>query len=109
MTIATLIDNQIADQNKIDSLYKEKLLKKANVFTFADFTKTVEADIEDMFGDAFYFNLVNAEFAAELASPLDAAHVASRHPKDSRSPARAFRDYPFEAGEIQPLPTSSLF
>jgi energy-coupling factor transporter ATP-binding protein EcfA2 len=61
MTIATLIDSQTADQKKIEGLYREKLLKKANVMTFADFTKTAEADMEDMFGAEFYIDLVNAE------------------------------------------------
>jgi predicted ATP-dependent endonuclease of OLD family len=57
MTIATLIDSQTADQKKIEGLYREKLLKKANVMTFADFTKSAEADIEDMFGAEFYVDL----------------------------------------------------
>lgn len=81
MTIATLIDSQIADQKKIEGLYKEKLLKKANVFTFADFTKTTEADIEDMFGDAFYVDLVNAEFEKELAAPINPSQFQSMRPR----------------------------
>lgn len=81
MTIATLIDNQIADQQKIEGLYKDKLLKKANVFTFSDFTKSSEADIEDMFGADFYCALVNAEFAAQLSSPIDAAKLTSQSPR----------------------------
>ena len=56
MKIATLIDIQASDKQKIDGLYKEKLLKKANVLTFADFTATAEADIEDMFGANFIWN-----------------------------------------------------
>ena len=81
MTIATLIDNQIADQQKIEALYKDKLLKRANVFTFSDFTKSSEADIEDMFGADFYCDLVNAEFAAQLASTIDAAKLAAQSPR----------------------------
>jgi hypothetical protein len=80
MTIATLIDNQIADKKKIEGLYREKLLKKANVLTFADFTKTVDADIEDMFGEHFYIDLVNAEFADQLTAPIEADKLASKHP-----------------------------
>jgi len=81
MTIATLIDNQIADQQKIEALYKEKLLKKANVFTFSDFTQTAEADIEDMLGTAFYCDLVNAEFAPQLSKPIDPAKLTSPSPR----------------------------
>jgi len=81
MTIATLIDNQIADQQKIEALYKDKLLKKANVFTFSDFTKSPEADIEDMFGADFYCDLVNVEFAGQLSSPIDATKLKSQSPR----------------------------
>jgi truncated hemoglobin YjbI len=81
MTIATLIDNQIADQPKIEALYKDKLLKKANVFTFSDFTKSTDADIEDMFGADFYCDLVNAEFDTQLSSPIDPAKLTSQSPR----------------------------
>jgi len=81
MTIATLIDSQAADKTKIEALYKDKLLKKANVMTFADFTQTAEADIEDMFGDAFYLDLVNAEFASQLGAPLALADFKSKNPR----------------------------
>ena len=81
MTIATLIDSQAADKTKIEALYKDKLLKKANVLTFADFTQAAEADIEDMFGDAFYLDLVNAEFASQLGAPLALADFKSKNPR----------------------------
>lgn len=81
MTIATLIDSQVADQPKIESLYRDKLLKKANVFTFADFTKSTEADIEDMLGETFYVELVNNEFAAQLATPIAVSALNSKHPR----------------------------
>ena len=81
MTIATLIDNQIVDQQKIETLYKDKLLKRANVFTFSDFTKNSESDIEDMFGADFYCDLANAEFASQLSSPIDASKLTSQSPR----------------------------
>ncbi len=74
LNIATLIDTQKKDQQKIANIYKEKLLKKKHVLTFADFTKTVEADVEDMFDVARYLELVNSEYKDQLASPItDAA------------------------------------
>jgi hypothetical protein len=38
LNIATLIDLQKKDEQKIANIYKEKLLKKKQVLTFADFT-----------------------------------------------------------------------
>jgi predicted ATP-dependent endonuclease of OLD family len=94
MTIATLIDNQVADRERIEGLYREKLLKRANVFTFAEFTKTPEADIEDMFGADFYVDLVNAEFAAQLNPPIELAKLSSKSPRILRRLEEHFEKAP---------------
>ncbi len=70
INVATLIDIQKGDQQWIENLYKKKLLEKSHVHTYADYTGTNEADIEDMFGDALYLDLVNAEFAAALSTKI---------------------------------------
>lgn len=70
MKIATLIDLQKADKQRIENLYKKKLLQKKHVLTFADFNGRDEADIEDMFTEDFYLNLVNSEFASSLSKPI---------------------------------------
>lgn len=62
MNTAVLIDYEKKHGQKVENLYREKLLKKSQVLTFADFTETSEADIEDLFGVDFYLELVNAEF-----------------------------------------------
>ncbi|MDP1714349.1 MAG: AAA family ATPase [Anaerolineales bacterium] len=66
MLIATLIDIQTKDRQQVENLYKKKLLKKQNVLTYADFLKRDEADLEDVFGDDFYCQLVNMEYKLEL-------------------------------------------
>lgn len=98
MVIATLIDNQSADQQKIEGLYREKLLKKANVLTFADFTKTSEADIEDMFGAEFYVGLVNAEFAAQLGGEIDVKALKSKEPRILQRLEKYFAEHPMKEG-----------
>jgi energy-coupling factor transporter ATP-binding protein EcfA2 len=70
LRIATLIDIQNRDRQKIDNLYKSKLLKRKYVLTFADFTGKLEADIEDMFEPSFYLDLVNAEYSQVLKAPI---------------------------------------
>lgn len=94
MTIATLIDSQTADHKKIEGLYREKLLKKANVMTFADFTKTAEADIEDMFSAEFYIDLVNAEFEAQLAAPVYLKALKSKEPTILERLEKYFEEHP---------------
>jgi predicted ATP-dependent endonuclease of OLD family len=81
LNVATLVDFQKADQQMIENLYKRRLLKKSHVLTFADFTGTSEADIEDMFDEAFYLQLVSEEFAGSLSSPLTPSDLVSRSPR----------------------------
>lgn len=70
LNIATLIDFQKRDQQRIENLYKKRLLKKSHVLTFSDFTGKMEADIEDMFDEDFYVELVNSEFAKYLKAKI---------------------------------------
>jgi len=100
MTIATLIDSQTADQKKIEGLYREKLLKKANVMTFAVFTRSAEADIEDMFGAEFYVDLVNAEFETQLAAPNDIKALKSKEPRILQRLEKYFEEHPFKDGSF---------
>lgn len=66
LNLVTLIDVQAADEQRIEELYKRKLLQKKNVHTWADFLSQSEADIEDMFEPSFYLALVNSEFGTQF-------------------------------------------
>ena len=81
LTIATLIDLQRKDQQNIENLYKRKLLQRNNVLTFADFTGSTEADIEDMFDVAFYLKLVNSEYASDLSKKPKESDVNVGNPR----------------------------
>jgi hypothetical protein len=80
LRLATLIDFQKKDQQAIENLYKKKLLLKKNVRTFAEFTGTTEADMEDMFDPQFYLDLVNAEYSKELQKPIALTDLG-KHPR----------------------------
>jgi len=73
LKLATLIDYQKKDKQTIENLFKRKLLQKSNVHTFADYTATEEADIEDMFDNSFYIKLVNNEYKSELSKNVTLA------------------------------------
>ena len=51
------------------------------MLTFADFTGTPEADIEDMFEMDFYLDLVNAEFKRELTKKITKSSLAGQSPR----------------------------
>jgi len=80
LNLATLIDLQKKEKQKVENLYKQKLLQESQVLTFAQFTGTAEADIEDMFDVPFYLELVNREYKAELAKPIVESDLSS-HPR----------------------------
>ena len=80
MRVAALIDFQKSDQQTIENLYKAKLLAKKNVHTFAEYTGTSEADIEDMFEPQLHLDVVNGEYDKELAKPIDLKDLG-RHPR----------------------------
>lgn len=81
LKIATLIDVQKKDKQTIENLYEKKLLARQNVLTLADFTGAKEADIEDMFEEAFYLSLVNGEFKNDLARTLTSKNLNPKIPR----------------------------
>ena len=99
LNIAALLDVQKADVQKIENLYKKKLLKKKQVLTFADFTKTSEADIEDMFTPGFYLDLINGAYAGDLSSgKIKIADLSSQHPRILVRLGEYFNKHPLKAG-----------
>jgi hypothetical protein len=66
VNLAVLIDYQKKDHQAIADLCKQTLLQQSQILTFAQFTGTAEADIEDMFEPEFYLELVNCEYRNEL-------------------------------------------
>ena len=77
LNVATLIDFQKAHRQMIENLYKRKLLQQSHVLTFADFARQGEADIEDMFDEGLYLQLVSEEYSEGLAQPLTSSDLTS--------------------------------
>ncbi len=98
--LATLLDTKATEQPKIEELYKKKLLKKANVLTYADFIGSADADVEDMFEAAFYLELVNAEFKDQLSAPISLAELDSRLPCILQRIEEYFKIKPLQSGHF---------
>lgn len=96
LNIATLIDFQIKDQQSIENLYKRKLLEKNRVLTFADFTGTTEADIEDMFDEDFYLKIFNGEFKSSLQKAIKTSTLKSKSPRMTVRLETHFKDNPMK-------------
>ena len=96
LNVAVLIDYQKKDKQTIENLYKGKLLKRKNLLTFADYTGSKEADIEDMFSPGFYLNLVNQTFGASIGL----ADLSSSHPRILRRLEQYLATTPLPDGAI---------
>jgi predicted ATP-dependent endonuclease of OLD family len=98
LNIATLIDYQKKDHQNIENLYKRKLLKKNNVLTYADFTGTAEADVEDMFDLNLYLHLVNQEYQESLQKPVADCDLDANLPRIIKRLERFFESNPMKDG-----------
>jgi predicted ATP-dependent endonuclease of OLD family len=99
LNIATLIDFQKKDEQKISNLFKKKLLDKKKVLTFADFVTNDEADIEDVFDFDFYVELLNLEYKKDLPKKLKVAEIKSVHPRAIVKMESHFEESPMKASK----------
>ena len=98
MNIATLIDFQEKDRQAIENMWRRKLIQKKQVLTYADFVDAKEADVEDVIGIAFYLELVNSEYAAELSEPVAEKDLKSKHPRITVRLEKHFAENPLGNG-----------
>ena len=77
LNLAVLIDCQKKDQQKIEDLYKRKLLRKKKVHTYAEYLQQSEADIEDFFEPELYLELVNGAYDTSI----DLIDLSDHHPR----------------------------
>lgn len=73
LNIATLLDCDTETNQLLKNLVKERLMEKKKVLTYAKFTGSEHADIEDLFGVEFYLSLINSEFKGCSLSLSDLA------------------------------------
>lgn len=100
VNVATLLDIQASDKQAIEDLYKKKLLTKKQVSTYADFTGTSEADVEDMFDRSFYLDLVNGEFGSQLAAKITPSKLNAKEPRTLRAIEAWLAQNPMKSGSF---------
>lgn len=100
INLATLLDIQNSDKQLIEDLYKKKLLTKKQVSTYADFTGTAEADVEDMFDRTFYLELVNGEFVGQLSEKITKTKLNAKEPRTLRAIEAWLTENPMKSGSF---------
>ena len=94
LNIAVLVDYQKRDKQNIENLYKRKLLAKNNVFTYARYVESDEADVEDMLQPEFYLRLVNGAFGTSIV----VSDLKRRHPRILRRIEEYVEEHPLPDG-----------
>lgn len=70
LNIAVLRDFANSEKQRIDSLVKNGFLKNEKLVLLSEFNGGKDADIEDLFGVAFYLELVNQAYESALKKPI---------------------------------------
>lgn len=110
LNVAVLVDFHKTSRQMVENLYKKKLLEKKHVRTYADFTGTTEADVEDMFDVDFYLLLVNGAFKGVLHTPVTKAALNASMPRITRMLSDHFEAKPLKGGRIfRHLPPAKYF
>ena len=110
LNIAVLVDYHKENRQAVENLYKKKLLKKKQVLTYADFTGTTEADVEDMFDGDFYLSLVNGAFKGALRTPVAKDKLNANIPRIGRRLSEHFEVNPLKGGRLfRHLPPAKYF
>lgn len=99
LNIAVLVDYQKKDKQVIENLYKKRILTKTKVLTYADFNGAKESDIEDMFDENFYLNLVNNAYKDALAKPVSTGDLNQNLPRIIKKLEEYFKASPLKNKE----------
>ncbi len=84
LNIVALCDYGKGDKSKIERLRQSQILKAGRVLTAADFTDKAESDIEDLFDEDFYCNLVSQSLGLDKKHEITSKTAADADPKTER-------------------------
>ena len=66
LNLAVLVDSRNNEKQQVENLSNESAIDEDRVLTYADFTGSMEADIEDMLTSNFYLELVNETYGSSI-------------------------------------------
>lgn len=71
LDVAVLADQAKNERSKIDRLKASAILNAGHAYSVADFTKTDEADVEDLIAPGLYVDILNSAFSLTGSDLLD--------------------------------------
>jgi len=81
LNLAVLMDISNKDGQRIQRLKDTGYLGKDSLLTFGQFLDRKDADVEDLFEESFYLQLVNGAYKGKLTSSLKMADIKTGSPR----------------------------
>lgn len=108
LNVAVLIDSSTQDTQAVKRLRENGRLASNGLVEISEFTGTKDADTEDLFEPAFYLDLVNRAFAAQLPSPITPADLNTNDPRIVRQVEAHFRQHGITNGRFNHYKPAAL-
>lgn len=102
INVAVLSDIANGDKTKIENLKKADILKAGHFYTCADFAGQAEADVEDLFDEELFVQMLNGAYKPPVANTVTAAALkdASPTPRIVKKAEALFKLMPAEVPEF---------
>lgn len=81
LNVAVLMDASTQGAQAVEKLRDSGRLDRQALVTIGDVVGRSDADIEDLFEEDFFLDLVNSAYAGQLSKPLKAADIKSKNPR----------------------------
>lgn len=88
--VGVLMDISSGDKQRIEDLIRNEHLRRNRLFTYASFVGAKEADVEDLFRESDYVDLVRTSYSNGEMLELDLAKY--KHPRITKRIEAAFKD-----------------
>ena len=91
VSVAVLMDVTPKNKEKMALINKNSMIQRSNPVKWVEVQKIRTADIEDTFEPAFYLNLVNKSYDAELLEPVSMKAISAKDPRIVQRLERHFK------------------
>lgn len=100
LNIAVLMDVAKKDRQRIDNLKANAILGQNSLIQVGEFTRTRDADIEDLFDRDFYLTLVNGAYHQALPAKLTLEMLTNENPRIVKRLEDYFKQNNIDNGEF---------
>lgn len=109
VNVAVLIGAGPGDQRRIKAFHDSRQADTETLIEISDFAAGKQADIEDLFGPAFYCAIVTGAYAKDLSGTLKPSDLKSRHARITARVDQYFKDNEIAGGALSRYQPAAYF